>query len=188
MPILVNATARAIAVAAVFVAGAAGAQEPLPDLAGHFQQICGTTGEAGPALPGSDIAAADAPGFFASDLQRASESRVVRIGERYAMRALMPSSADPEHAVLLKCAVAAGGASFAEQVQRLSAMLSATPNVGKTPQGFDYAQFSAGMVGYSVYGELDGWVSIYRMDIMLRNIDPRYLRRGARPGPPPSVR
>jgi hypothetical protein len=185
MPILRNATARAIAVAAIFAAGtaAAGAQEPLPDLAGQFQQICGTTGEAG-----SDIAAADAPGFFAGDLQRATESRVVRIGERYAMRALMPSSADPEHAVLLKCAVASGGTSFAEQVQRLSAMLSATPNIGKTPQGFDYAQFNVGMTGYSVYGEPAGWVSVYRMDIMLRNIDRRYLRRGATPAPAPSVR
>jgi len=178
----------ALSIASLLVAAAASAQEPLPDLAGHFQQICGTTSEAGPSLPGSDIAAADAPGFFAGDLQRATDSRVVTIGDRYAMRALVPSSADPEHAVLLKCAVAARATSFSEQVARLSAMLSATPRLGKTQQGFDYAQFSAGMIAYSVYSEPDGWVSVYKMEILMRNIDPRYLRRGARPAPLPSVR
>jgi hypothetical protein len=178
----------ALSIASIFLAEAAGAQEPQPDLAGHFQQICGTTSEAGPSLPGNDIAAADAPGFFADDLRRAADSRVVAIGDRYAMRALVPSSADPEHAVLLKCAVAAGSTSFSEQVARLSAMLSATPDLGKTQQGFDYAQFRAGLTAYSVYSEPDGWVSIYKMDIMMRNIDPRYLRRGAMPAPLPSVR
>ena len=178
----------AFSIAAIFLAQAAGAQEPLPDLAGHFQQICGTTSEAGPSLPGTDVAAADAPGFFAGDLGRAVESRVVTIGERYAMRALVPSSADPQHAVFLKCAVASGATSFSDQVARLSAMLSATPRLGKTTQGFDYAQFRAGLTSFSVYSEPDGWVSIYKMDIVMRNIDPRYLRRGARPVPSPSVR
>jgi hypothetical protein len=183
-----NGGLAALSIASVFVAQAAAAQEPLPDLAGHFQQICGTTSEAGPSLPGNDIAAADAPGFFAGDLRRATDSRVVTVGDRYAMRALIPSSADPEHAVLLKCAVASRSMSFSEQVARLSAMLSATPTLGKTTQDFDYAQFRAGMTSFSVYSEPDGWVSIYKMDIMMRNIDPRYLRRGARPGPAPSVR
>jgi hypothetical protein len=178
----------ALAIASFFLAEAVGAQGPLPDLAGHFQQICGTTSEAGPNLPGNDIAAAAAPAFFASDLQRATESRVVTIGDRYAMRALIPSSADPEHAVLLKCAVASGSTSFSEQVARLSAMLSATADVGKTPQGSDFAQFRAGMTSFLVFSEADGWVSIYKMDILMRNIDPRYLRRGARPAPVPSVR
>ena len=178
----------ALSIASIFLAEAARAQEPLPDLAGHFQQICGTTSEAGPNLPGNDIAAADAPGFFVGDLQRAEDSRVVTIGDRYAMRALIPSHADPQHAVLLKCAVAAGSTSFSEQVERLSAMLSATADVGKTAEGFDYAQFRAGATSFSVFGEPDGWVSIYRMDIMMRNIDPRYLRRGARPAPIPQAR
>ncbi|HMG48770.1 MAG TPA: hypothetical protein VK614_15085 [Allosphingosinicella sp.] len=178
----------ALSIASIFLAEAAGAQEPLPDLAGHFQQICGTTSEAGPSLPGNDIAAAEAPGFFADDLRRADASRVVTIGDRYAMRALVPSSADPQHAVLLKCAVASGSTSFSAQVERLSAMLTATPRLGKTSQGFDYAQFIAGATSFSVYSEPDGWVSIYKMDIMMRNVDPRYLRRGARPAPVPSVR
>lgn len=177
-----------LATASIFLMEGSGAQEPLPDLAGHFQQICGTTNEAGPSLPGNDIAASDAPGFFAADLRRAVDSRVVTIGERYAMRALVPSSADPEHAVLLKCAVASRATSFSEQVARLSAMLSVTPDVGKTQQGFDYAQFRAGLTSFSVYVEPDGWVSIYKMDIMMRNIDPRHLRPGARPAPIPSVR
>ena len=163
------------------------AQEPLPDLAGHFRQICGTTGEAGPRLPGTDVEAADAPGFFAGDLRRATQSRVVAIGDRYAMRALIPSSADPQHAVFLKCAVAAGATTFSDQVERLSAMLSATPRLGQTGQGFDYAQFTSGPTGFIVYAEPDGWVAIYRMDILMTNVDPRYLRRGARPAPAPSV-
>ena len=178
----------ALSLASIFLAEAASAQEPLPDLAGHFQQICGTTSEAGPSLPGNDVAAADAPDFFAGDLQRAVESRVVTIGGRFAMRALVPSSADPEHAVFLKCAVASGSTSFSDQVARLSTMLSATPNLGKTPQGFDYAQFTVGMTSFAIYSEPDGWISIYKMDIVMRNIPARYLRRGARPAPVPSVR
>jgi len=178
----------ALSIASIFPTHAISAQEAQPDLAGHFQQICGTTSEAGPDLPGNDIAAADAPGFFAGDLGRATDSRVVTIGDRFAMRALVPSSADPQHAVLLKCAVAARSTSFSEQVERLSAMLSSTPRLGKTTQGFDYAQFIVGTNSFAVYGEPDGWVSIYKMDIMMRNIDPRYLRRGARPAPAPSVR
>jgi hypothetical protein len=67
-------------------------------------------------------------------------------------------------------------------------MLSSTPVLGKTQQDFDYAQFRVGMTSFAVYSEPDGWVSIYKMDIMMRNIDPRYLRRGARPAPLPSVR
>ena len=149
----------AFSIAAIFLAEAASAQEPLPDLAGHFQQICGTTAEAGPSLPGNDIAAADAPGFSPAIFSGPLDSRVVAIGDRYAMRALVPSSADPQHAVLLKCAVASGATSCSEQVERLAAMLSATPNLGKTAQGFDYAQFRVGMTSFAVYGEPDGWVS-----------------------------
>jgi len=178
----------ALLVAAIVPVEAAGAQEPSPDLTGRVKQICGTTAEAGPALPGTDIAAADAPGFFAGDLGRAVESRVVQTDGGYAMRALVPSSADPQHAVFLKCAVAARSASFPQQVDRLSAMLSATPRTGKTGQGFDYAQFAAGMTTFIVYSEPDNWVSIFRMDILMRNIDPKYLKKGAKPAPAPSVR
>ncbi|HZF93345.1 MAG TPA: hypothetical protein VEZ20_00580 [Allosphingosinicella sp.] len=170
-----------------FAAPVAGQERPA-DLAVHFQQICGTTSEAGPALPGNDMAAAQAPAFFASDLRRAEQSRVVAIGDRFAMRALMPSSADPRHAAVLKCAVASGATSFSEQVERLSAMLSQTPVLGKTDQGFDTARFTAGTSAFFIFGEADGWVSIYRMDILMRNIDRRYLKRGARRAPPPSVR
>ena len=177
-----------LSIASASLAQPARGQEPLPDLAGHFQQICGTTAEAGPSLPGDDVAAVDAPGFFAGDLQRAEESRVVKIGERYAMRALVPSSADPQHAIFLKCAVASGPASFSEQVERLAAMLSAKPDLGKTAQGFDSARFTAGLTSFVVYGEPDGWVSIYKWDIMMRNIPRKYLKKGARPAPVPSVR
>ena len=185
-------TARTAVAAGLFALFAltdpAAGQEPAADLATQFEQICGTTSEAGPALPGNDIAAALAPAFFASDLQRAEQSRVVAIGDRFAMRALMPSSADPQHAAVLKCAVAAPSTSFSAQVERLSAMLSQTPVVDKTDQGFDYARFRAGNSAFFIHGEADGWVSIYKMDVLMRNIDRRYLRRGARRAPPPSVR
>jgi hypothetical protein len=176
----------ALPIASVSLAEAAHAQEPPPGLAGQFQQICGPTEQAGPSLPGNEVAAADAPGFFAGDLRRATDSRVVKIGDRYAMRALVPSSADPQHAVFLKCAVA-GSTSFSEEVDRLSAMLSVKPDLGKTGQGFDYARFDAGMTGFLVYSEPDGWVAIYKMDILMRNIDPKYLKKGAKPAPAPSV-
>jgi hypothetical protein len=158
------------------------------DLVGQFRQICGTTGESGPALPGNAIAAAEAPGFFADDLRRALESRVVKVGDRFAMRAIVPTSADPQHAVFLKCAVAAQSTTFAEQVDRLSALLAAKPSLGKTVQGFDYAQFMTGTTLFSVFSEPDGWVSVFKMDLMMRNIDPKYLQKGARPMPAPSVR
>jgi hypothetical protein len=177
------------ALASISLTQSANAQEAPPALATHFQQICGTAAEAGPDLPGSDIAAADAPGFFATDLGRAAQSRLVKIGDRYAMRALVPSSADPQHLLFLKCAVASGSTSFQETVDALSAMLSAQPRLGKTAQDFDFAQFEGGTTNFfSVYGEPNGWVSIYRMDMLMQNIDPKYLKRGARPAPAPSVR
>ncbi|HEX9965012.1 MAG TPA: hypothetical protein VGB04_08510 [Allosphingosinicella sp.] len=176
-----------LAVASLGLAEAGMAQES-PSLAGRFQQICGTGAEAGPALPGADVAAADAPGFFAGDLRRATQSRVVKLDNGYAMRALVPSSADPQHAVWLKCAVASGPASFSGEVDRLAAMLASKPSLGKTVQDFDYARFTAGLTSFSVYAEPDGWVSIYKMDLMMQNIPRKYLKKGARPAPAPSVR
>ena len=164
------------------------AQGPQADLADQFKQSCGITSEAGPSLPGNDVAAAEVPSFFVGDVRRAAQSRVVKIGERYAMRALVPSSADPQHAVFLKCAVAAGSTSFAEQVDRISAMLSVKPILGKTVQDRDFARFSVGITSYSVHSEPDDWVSVYKMDIMMRNIPRKYLKKGAKPVPLPSVR
>jgi hypothetical protein len=178
----------ALAASSILPGGAVAAEEPLPDLAGHFQQICGTTDEAGPALPGNDVPAADAPAFFAGDLRRSTQSRVVEIGDRYAMRALMPSSADPRFALLLKCAVASGSTPFAGQVERLTAMLSAKPDLGKTAQGFDYAQYVSGTTGYYLYAEPDGWASIFKLNIVMQNVPKKYLKKGSRPAPSPSVR
>ncbi|HEX9946856.1 MAG TPA: hypothetical protein VGA98_04880 [Allosphingosinicella sp.] len=182
------AAAGLLAVASLAPAEWAVAQEAPAGLAGHFQQICGTTAEAGPTLPGGDVAAADAPAFFAGDLRRATQSRVVKFGERYAMRAMVPSSADPRHAVWLKCAVASGAASFSGEVDRLAAMLSAKPDLGKTAQNFDYARFTAGLTSFSVHAEPEGWVSIYKMDLLMQNIPRKYLKKGARQAPLPSVR
>jgi hypothetical protein len=67
-------------------------------------------------------------------------------------------------------------------------MLSTKPSLGKTVQDFDYARFSAGPTSFSVYAEPDGWVSIYKMDLMMQNIPRKYLKKGARPAPAPSVR
>lgn len=178
----------ALGVLALAQAGASHAQGPQADLANQFKQICGITGESGPSLPGDDVAAADVPGFFAGDVRRAEQSRVVKIGDRFAMRAVVPSSADPQHAVFLKCAVASGSTSFTEQVDRMAAMLSAKPVLGKTVQDFDFARFSSGMTSFSVHHEPDGWVSVYKMDIMMRNIPRKYLKKGAKPAPLPSVR
>jgi hypothetical protein len=178
----------ALLAASVCNAQASAAQEALPDLAGHFQQVCGTTGEGAPSLPGNDVAAEDAPSFFVGDLRRATESRLVKVGDRYAMRALVPSGLDPGNVVLVKCAVGSGSVSFAEQVDRLSAMLAARPVLGKTAQSLDYAQFIAGPRSFSVFSEPEGWVSIYRVEIMMRNVPRKYLKKGAKPVPAPSVR
>jgi hypothetical protein len=177
----------ALALASASQAGA-GAGEPLPDLAGQFAQICGRADEAGTPLPGDDVAAADAPPYFAGDLRRASESRVVKMGERYAMRAIIPSDFDPQHAVLMKCAVASGATAFAEQVEHLSALLSAKPELRKTADGFEAASFTSGSTVFYIFSEPGGAVSIYKMDIMMRNIERKYLKKGAKPLPTPSVR
>jgi hypothetical protein len=178
----------ALSAASALQAQPAAPEAPPPDLVGQFRQICGTAGESGPSLPGSDIAAAQAPGFFADDLRRALESRVVKIGDRYAMRAIVPTDFDPQHAVFLKCAVAAGSASFAEQADRLSALLGSKPALGKTVQGLDFAQYLLHTTLFSVFSEPDGWVSIFKMDLMMRNIDPKFLKKGAKPAPAPSAR
>jgi hypothetical protein len=166
----------------------AAVEAPPSDLVRQFRQICGSAGEAGPSLPGSDAAAAEVPGFFANDLRRAIESRVVKVGDRYAMRAIVPTDFDPQHAVFLKCAVAGQSNAFAEQVGRLSALLGAKPSLSKTEQGFDFAQFMTGSTIFAVFSEPDGWLSVFKMDLMMRNIDPKYLKKGAKPMPAPSVR
>jgi hypothetical protein len=174
--------------ASALQAAAAGAETPPSDLVRQFRQICGSAGETGPTLPGNDVAAAEAPGFFADDLRRAVESRAVKFGDLYAMRAIVPTGFDPQHAVFLKCAVAAGSTSFSQQVDGLSTLLAAKPSLGKTGQGFDYAQYSVGTTFFSVFSEPEGWVSIFKMELMMRNIDPKYLKKGATPAPAPSVR
>ncbi|MEA3033976.1 MAG: hypothetical protein QOH86_1992 [Sphingomonadales bacterium] len=178
----------ALSAASALQAQPAGAEAPPSDLVAQFRQICGPVGEAGPSLPGNDVAASEAPGFFADDLRRAVESRVVKTGDRYAMRAIVPTDFDPQHAVFLKCAVAAQSTAFAEQVDRLSALLAAKPSLGKTGQGLDFAQFMVGTTIFAVFSEPDGWVSIFKMELMMRNIDPKYLKKGAKPMPAPSVR
>jgi hypothetical protein len=184
--------ALSIGLSALALASASPAEavtgEALPDLVGQFTQICGRAEEAGTALPGNDVAVADAPAYFAGDLRRATESRVVKMGERYAMRAIIPSDFDPQHAVLMKCAVASGATAFAEQVERLSALLSAKPELRKTAAGFDAASFTSGATVFYIFSEPDGWVSVYKMDIMMRNIPRKYLKKGAKPLAIPSVR
>ena len=179
--------AFAPALAALGIASGAHAQPAPADLGAQFVDICGKGGEAGPALPGSDIAAAEAPAFFASDLHRATESRVVKTGDGYAMRGLIPSDFDPQHALLLKCAVAAKAA-FPAVVDRLAALIPDKPRLSKTDQGLDLAMFSSGASSFAVFSEAGGWVSVYKMEILMRNVDPKYLKKGAKPAPVPSVR
>jgi hypothetical protein len=168
-----------------FATAMAAAQDKSPPVVDQFAQICGIAEARTTPLPGNDVATSDAPTFFANDLRRAIDSRVVKVGEHYAMRAVVPSDFDPQHAVLVKCALGSGQASFSEVLRQLSERISAKPTTGKTVQEFDYAQFRQGTTSFAVFSESNGWVSIYRMDVMMHNIDPRFLKKGAKPVPVP---
>ena len=163
-------------------ASAVDAQVGVPSPVDQFAEICGTTNEGMARLPGEDIDVSRSPPAFKMDLQRASSSRVVKIGDRYALRAIIPSQIDPVHAVTVKCALAFGPASYSEEVQKLSAKLekpsSASGNENVTT-------FYAGNSSFFVYRDADHQVSIYKINVLIRNIDSKQLKNGATPVPGP---
>jgi hypothetical protein len=169
---------------AVTASGVSRAQDAPPPPVDQFAQICGLKDRETQRLPGEDVAAGGAPALFTNDLNRATVSRVVRFGDRYAMRAIMPSSADPQHADVVKCVLAFEGASLDDMVGLLSTTLSAKPASHSTA---DFAFLNLERDTFFVRRGPDRWVSIVRMDVLMKNIDPGYLKKGAKPVPGPII-
>jgi hypothetical protein len=153
-------------------------------LADRFMELCGSDQLSAARLPGEDVQLADAPFQLKYYAEGAISARVVRMGDQYAMRSQNPARGDPAHAVILRCAVTSK-AQFSDEVNRLSEKLAVKPELGKTGNGADYASFRSGLRAFNVYAEKDEWVSIFSLDIVMRNIDPKYLKKGAKPTPVP---
>lgn len=156
-------------------------------LSDQFLNLCVFGQGVAQQLPGTDVAIADAPFQLKYYAEPAIASRVVKIGGIFAMRALNPSRADPSHAIIIRCAVTGSG-SFGEEVNHLSEKLAVAPQSFKTLAGFDAALFQSDQKSFQVFAEADGSVSIFRIEIMMHNIDRKYLKKGAKPVPLPSVR
>lgn len=155
---------------------------PIPtSLSDQFLELCGSEQAVIARLPGEDVQTADAPFQLKQYAESATNSRVVKIGERYAMRSHNPARADPVHALIIRCAVTGHGSLFSDEVEKLSKSLSATPNVSKTGSGFESASFRSGLRSFQVFAEADGWVSVFSLDIVMHDIDPKYLKNGVKP-------
>jgi hypothetical protein len=153
-------------------------------LAEQFVELCASDQLEVKRLPGEDIPLADAPFQLKFYAEGAISARIVKIGDRYAMRSQNPSRADPVHTIILRCAVTSKG-QFPDEVSKLSEKLGLQPKLGKTGNGADYASYRAGLRTFNVYSEQEGWVSIFSMDILMHNIDPKYLKKGTKPVPIP---
>jgi len=154
-------------------------------LSEQFLELCGSEQALTTKLPGEDVQPNDAPFQLKHYAERAISSRIVKIGERYAMRAHNPGRADPAHTVIIRCAITGVGSPFSDEVGKLTEKLAVTPSMAKTQDGFDSASFTLGLRSFHVFAEQDGSVSIFSLDIVMRNIDPKYLKKGAKPVPIP---
>ena len=182
----------------LFLAGviAAAAVEPAaPDksleytapasLSEQFLDLCGSDQALTTKLPGEDVELANAPFQLRQYAEQAISSRIVKIGDRHAMRAQNAARADPVHAIVIRCGLTGSGAAFSDEVGKLTEKLATTPSISKTQGGLDAASFRSGVRSFHVYAEPDGSVSIFSLDIMMRNIDPKYLKKGTKPVPLP---
>ena len=152
-------------------------------LSEQFLELCGSEQALATKLPGEDVLLNDAPFQLKQYAERAVSSRIVKIGERYAMRAHNPGRADPAHTLIIRCAITGSGSPFSDEVGKLTETLAVTPRMAKTQGGFDSASFTSGLRSFHVFAEQDGSVSIFSLDIVMHNIDPKYLKKGAKPVP-----
>ena len=147
----------------------------------QFFELCGTEQSLTTKLPGDDVPTADAPLQLKYYAEGAFSSRIVKIRDRFAMRSQNPGRADPVHSVILRCALTGNGSNFSDEVGRMSEKLAVEPSMGKTQGGFDSASFRVGQRSFVVFAEDNNWLSIFSMDIMMRNIDRKYIKKGAKP-------
>jgi hypothetical protein len=184
------ALCAAISALLAFTTNGASAQASADPVVEQFFSVCGGNGvEAQDRLPGVTVAPSDIPAYFESDVQRSGENhRVTQIDGVYAMRAIMRAGADP-NAIVIKCAIASNLTGYDQALASLSAVAGTAPrNLGGDGQ-LRRAMFAVANVPYQIFEEAEGWISIYRMDIMIsaRGIDPDYLREGAQPMPVPTA-
>ena len=173
-----------------FTASGASAQAIGDPLVNQFFAVCGGNGaEAQDRLPGSTVAPSDIPIYFEHDVLRSGDNhRVTQVDGTYAMRAIMRGGMDP-NSILIKCAVASNLTGYDQALASLSAVAGTAPrNIGGEGQP-RRAMYAAADAPYQIFEEADGWVSVYRMDVLIsaRGIDPDYLKEGAQPVPVPTA-
>ena len=200
MSILVDRSTKVIArrltsaacAALMFAAGAsAQGQETADSAVDRFFTICGGHGvSAVDRLPGESITSDETPRFFESDVRRSGTNhRLTRTDGGIAMRAVMQGDADPR-AIIVKCAFATDQTSYDTALAELAAAAGGKPYESGGEGESRRAMFMSADAPFQIFEEADGWVSIYRMEILInaRGIDPDYLKEGAKPVPIPRAR
>ncbi len=154
----------------------------------RFIHLCGSKdSEAVESLPGKTISKKNAPKYFGRDLARSGDNhRVTKLDGVYAMRAVM-SGPPGMGSILIKCALGTDKMSYDDALAQLADVAGEKPmdiEIVNTPRRAMFATMDA---PYQLFEERDGWISIYRMDILVsaEGIDPKYLRDGAEPVPVP---
>ena len=154
----------------------------------RFLHLCGSKEIAAVgSLPGMTVSKENAPRYFGRDLARAGDNyRVTKMDDEYAMRAVL-SGAPGTGAILIKCALGTDKMSYDDALAQLAGVAGQEPMDIKMENAPRRAMFATMDAPYQLFEESDGWISIYRMDILIsaEGIDPKYLKEGAEPVPVP---
>lgn len=157
----------------------------------RFLHMCGSKdNEALESLPGKTISKKNAPKYFGRDLARSGKNhRVTKVDGEYAMRAVMQGPAGLG-ATLVKCALGTDKMSYDDALAQLVAVAGEEPMIIEMENLPRRAAFTSREAPYQLFEERDGWISIYRMDILIsaEGVDPKYLKEGAEPVPIPDAR
>ena len=183
--LLSGALCASLCLLPVLPAQAEGAEGTAVD---RFLHLCGSKeSEAVESLPGKSVSKKKAPKYFERDLSRSGDNhRVTKVNGEYAMRAVM-SGAPGMGSILIKCALGTDKMSYDDALAQLAYVAGEEPmniDMENTPRRAMFASMDA---PYQLFEERDGWISIYRMDILIsaEGIDPKYLKEGAEPVPVP---
>lgn len=157
----------------------------------RFLYLCGSKdSEAVESLPGKTVSKKNAPRYFGRDLARSGDNhRVTKVDGEYAMRAVMPG-APGMRTILIKCALGTDKMSYDDALAQLADVAGEKPMDIQTENTPRRAMFATMDAPYQLFEESDGWISIYRMDILIsaEGIDPKYLKESAEPVPVPRAR
>lgn len=176
------------AVLALAAGTAAHGQEALEPVDLFFAICGGNDVEATESLPGETVERAESPSYFESDLRRTEDYRVTKLENGYAMRAIMRSRVG-QNSIIIKCALSSNEITYDDAFIALSRTLGKDLTEMGTEETGKRSMISSGSGAYQLFEERDGWLSLYRLEIMIsaRDIDPKYLKEGAQPVPIPQA-